>query len=234
MNIADILVLVIIAIYVFVGFKRGFVLSLFRLGSFLASLVLSYLFRPYLSAMMLKTPLFFSIKESIRKTLVEKMKMPEISIKTPNATDIVNGALEQVPLPELMKDGMKVSEASAASHPELFNTASLYDSMSTHVATMVVNTLSFIILLVGLMLVFFVVRLFLQKVMSLPVLKQADKLGGFAIGLVEGVFIVYVCFAVIMFLYSAGKAQGFVDQIAGSNFAWFFYKQNFLLQWLKI
>lgn len=229
MNSADIVVLGIVALFVIVGYIRGFVISIFRLGSFLASLVLAYMFRPTLAEYLMKTSLFGTVKEGVKGILIEKMPMPTLSLDPVSNSAAIDKAMQNIAFPEQLKGMMRIGEGVP-----IIDAASIYDAMSTRLATGIINTLSFIILIVGLMIVFTILRIILHRIMSLPVLKQADKLGGIGVGVIEGVFVVYVMFAFVLFLYSIGKMQLFVEQIDKSMFASLLYKNNLILNWLKM
>ncbi len=63
--IADIIVIAVVVVSVFLGYKSGFLKSLINVVSYIASIILSFLFYPILSDFLMDTPLYTFFVEKI-------------------------------------------------------------------------------------------------------------------------------------------------------------------------
>ena len=76
------------------------------------------------------------------------------------------------------------------------------------------------------------IKFVLQGIAKLPVFKQIDKLGGFALGAVEGLLTVYIVGAVLMLFSAAPYFKPVFESIEASIVAKFFYQNNFIINWM--
>ena len=72
----------------------------------------------------------------------------------------------------------------------------------------------------------------LKGITKLPVVKQIDKLGGFALGAVEGLLTVYIVFAILMLFNSSPSFRNVYETIEASKIARFFYENNFIVDFM--
>ena len=63
--IADVIVVAVVAVCIFLGYKAGFLRSLINVVSYIASIILSFLFYPILSGFLMETPLYTFFVEKI-------------------------------------------------------------------------------------------------------------------------------------------------------------------------
>ncbi len=63
--IADIIVIAVVVVSIFLGYKSGFLKSLINVVSYIASIILSFLFYPVLSDFLMDTPLYTFFVEKI-------------------------------------------------------------------------------------------------------------------------------------------------------------------------
>ncbi len=93
-------------------------------------------------------------------------------------------------------------------------------------ADIVLNAIVHIVVFIG---VFIAVRVLVSMtglVSKLPVIKQANELGGLALGLVEGLIAVWILFAVITAFGSTGWAADALASIGSNGFLSFIYDNN--------
>ena len=129
MNWTDITVIAIILIFALKGLKAGFIMSVFRLVSFFASAVLSVRFYPLLSAELLKTSLFTSIKSSILKNLLlqQKAQAPALDAQARQAASAA--IVDSLKLPGFMKEfiAQKLPNPSTLDEDSQFTVAQIID-----------------------------------------------------------------------------------------------------------
>lgn len=74
----------------------------------------------------------------------------------------------------------------------------------------------------------------LNMTARLPVIKQFNKVGGFLFGVLKGVLILYIVFAVLVLITPVLEPENAIIQSVNSSiFAVNFYKYNFIIQWIS-
>jgi len=136
-------------------------------------------------------------------------------------------------LPGFMKGMIKNSLLkSLPSLTELIDVSTIMDSLSDVLAHMIVDIISLIVMFVAVRVGLFVLERVLKGVTSLPIVKQADKAGGFILGALEGLLTVYIVFAILIMFSASPKFQGVFEAIESSTVAKVLYHNNFIVDWM--
>lgn len=160
--IIDIIIIMIIALSTFLGYRKGFInLSVNLLASIIALLVMLFLTTPITNLFINTT----SIDESIENIIIEKVN-EAIGSQT-NNNEIINELVIS------STEGMLEENAA---------------EISTTVIKFAVAILLFILVRVGLIFVSAIANL-LAKI---PVIKQMNEVGGIIYGLIRGVLAIYI------------------------------------------
>lgn len=160
--IIDIIIIMIIALSTFLGYRKGFInLSVNLLASIIALLVMLFLTTPITNLLINTT----SIDESIENIIIEKVN-EAIGSQT-NNNEIINELVIS------STEGMLEENAA---------------EISTTVIKFAVAILLFILVRVGLIFVSAIANL-LAKI---PVIKQMNEVGGIIYGLIRGVLAIYI------------------------------------------
>lgn len=218
--VVDIILFAVLAIAIFIGWKRGLVLSIFLLGSTIISIILASLLSPVVSAGLDKLGVADAMAPKF-SSYVEEAMLKEYS--QTGAMD-VEAAADSLPLPSFLSD--KVAENindSAADSIE-----SIAGKIGAEAADMVCTVISFAIVFVLVMILMQVIKKLLKIVVRLPIVNKVDKIGGLAIGLVQGLLFVLVVLLLVSALSSASFMQGPVEAIEGSTLTRFLYEGNFI------
>lgn len=229
MNWSDLLVIGIIAVFALIGFKNGFIFSVYRLASFLVSIILSIKLYPVLSKILMGTSLFTKIQKSIFKSLMlqQQASSPGVNnqVKEAGATAIVNN----LHLPSFMKDMVKSSMPNPTSFIDI---SSIVEYVSKRLAEYAISIISLILIYIIIRVALIFARFLLKEVAKLPVFMQIDKVGGIALGAVEGLMTVYIAFAFIMLFSAAPQFKGLFTALDTSVIANYFYQNNFIIKWI--
>ncbi|NLC67242.1 MAG: CvpA family protein, partial [Clostridiaceae bacterium] len=105
----------------------------------------------------------------------------------------------------------------------------IMESISEGLARVVIYIISMVLLFLAVRIAISIAKHLLEGIAKLPLLKQLDKLGGFAIGAVEGLLTVYVAFAILMLFNTVPSFKQIHDAIETSMIARFFYENNFII-----
>lgn len=229
MNWSDYVVLGLVLAFALIGLINGFVFSVFKIASFFLSIYISIKFYPVASELLAKTPLYDTVKASILKTLTAKGQEAMATTggqASGTAAETVIGGLG---LPGVFKKSLldKVPDPK-----ELVDFSSIMNSISNELAKMVMSVLGLILLYVLVRIAIMILGYLLKGITKLPVISQLDKLGGFALGIAEGVLTVYVLCAVLVLFSSAPWFGQISAAFDNSLLAGFFYQNNFIVNFM--
>ena len=170
--IADIIVILILAVCIFFGVKRGLTGVIVKLLSIVISLVLSLiLFKPVSAIIINHTDIYNNLTSTIENSLNSKDENAEETSTEPSI--ILDSINEQV---ETVKENKSIAEV-------------------------IINLIVIVVLFIIINIIMFFLKFIFGAIASLPIIKQLDKLGGFIYGLIEGLLIIYIVLAILSFVH---------------------------------
>lgn len=168
----DLIIIAIIALSIFIGYKQGLLKSLIKIVSFFIAIIVALtLYKPVSRAIINNT----SIDDNIKNVIVER-----INIDNRNEDEKQEDSIQN-------KIQNKVTGTTEVAIDETANIITI--------KIIEIATLLGIFLIVRIVLL--IITLITDLVSKLPVIKQANKLGGVIFGIVRGVIIVYTILAVV-------------------------------------
>lgn len=201
----DFVVVAVMALSAIYGFLKGFIKSIFGLLSTLVSAFLASQL-----AQMLAPTLSERITEVGMKSAFLTI-IPDVDLTgIPTTIESVTLALQEYGLPGWMVNTVaghitqQVENGAATAGEQLRET--IAEGMAQAVSLSFTHMLLFVILFFVLLAVMQIIMLLLDTVFKLPLLNMANRLGGMAMGLVQGALICgVVCVIVsLILLYTAG------------------------------
>jgi len=230
MNIFTLIILAILAISVWLGWKKGLVRTILSLCSMIISLVLVWFLFPHVSSVVEGfTPIRETVYEHVNGFLSEEV--PELLEQLPTAdTTAQNELIEKLPLPEELKE--KLSLNNKIDVYETLGVDNFVEYLSTTITNLLIQAAS---LLITLVIVFIAVHLLihvLDLVAKLPVLNVANKSGGAIAGLVLGYLIVQIIFLVITVFSGTGWGKSLMLQVNESTILTFLYNSSATIKML--
>lgn len=209
------------------GYRRGFVRVMFSLLSFVVASTLCSVLSPYVSAFLVqKTPLHGHIQSSCARIFQEQQQQMageaagQISEQPPGG-----GSFDM--LPDVMKDAL--AKGSQEKMAELVDASKMAEYIGGYLADVIIRGISFTLTF---LLVFFLLQLLihaLDLITKLPVLHAANKLGGAAAGLLEGLLVVWLGFFLVTLCIGNEMGNSLMGQIRDNTFLSFLYDNNILL-----
>ncbi len=220
MNTLDIILIAIILFCAINGMIKGFVKTLFGLTSTIVALVLTLLISPQVSGLIINNT---SFDQMIGEKTVELLKIENLmgDQDTDLEEVIVSGAIN---LP-----GNILRFLEKNNTPEIndkLEADGLGDYISGSIATMAVNAFVFLIVFLIVSLLLNAVVIVLDILTRLPIVKSMNKLGGFSVGLVIGILIVWVTTMSLSFIISIQATETLSELIENSIFTKLFYYNN--------
>ncbi len=224
LNVVDIIVLIFIALSIFMGIRKGFVMSLFDLLGLIVSFFIAKEYYHLINSFLINnTKLDQKIHEFISEKLVVMIKDLGETVSLEN---IFNG-FEQLPFDLKMMFNDLINNAGG---DVVGNTAVLSDKITA----IIMIFISFTIAILFSFLILFIIANAVNAVVKAPVLNLANKVLGGATGIVKSVLILYLIFALatplIMFSYKDSKIT---DKILESTSGEIFYENNIILNYLS-
>jgi len=225
MNWTDAAVLIIIVAFMIIGLKNGFLYSVFRLLSYVLSVIFAIKFYPVLSSMLQQTVIYTNIKTAVINGIVKQQADNVSAIKERTTQTIVDG----LKLPGFLKDSI----LEKVTNKDIFGVQKILDAVGSEIAMLVINILSVILIYVIIRFAPVFARVIIKTIARLPVFKQLDKTGGLVLGAIEGILVVYILCAVLILFSAFPKFASTIDSIQGSQFASYFYQNNFIVSWMS-
>lgn len=210
--IVDLIIIAVVLLFIFLGYKKGLTGSLIKLLSFAIAVVVALMFyKPLAKAIIDNTVIDDNIHSAIVETLNKNETVQSEENKKENTNLIQN-----------IEDNIK-KQADQAKNEIIEQTAN--EATQT-----VVYAGSLLVLFVGARIALMIVSIFVKQVTKLPIIKQVDKTGGIIYGLVEGIVIVYVVLAVISLLSVVISNNVVATAVEDSYIGSLLYNNNIILK----
>ena len=203
--IIDLIIVLIMLLFIFLGYKRGLVKVAFKLCTFFIAIIVAFVFyKPVAKLVIANT----NIDETIETAITRKI-LPE------GATETQEVDLSQ-DLPSII----------------LKNSSDTVQSISKSFTNTIIETACLLLIFIIVKIVLKFVTALADLIAKLPILKQFNKLGGTLYGIIEGLFIVFLGFAIIS-LIAPMLDSSVLDAINSSTLGSICYNNNLLLKIIK-
>lgn len=223
MNITliDGIIIGFIIIHMFLGWKKGLILSL---ANFFGIIVAFFLSRKF----------FVAFGELLNKNIIWVKGFEESMVIKINEsfasnsevfTDLSDGTfLKQLDLPEYLNIGI----GQMVRDLDLTQTESINTKLAEIIVQVIMNFISFVLLFILIILAIKFLALVLNMFFQLPILKGINKFGGLLMGFVIGQVFIYLFMTVMLLLEPMNLDFGIVSSIKESTLGLFYYNNNLL------
>ncbi|HHY83296.1 MAG TPA: CvpA family protein [Clostridiales bacterium] len=230
MNIIDIIVLIIMGISMVAGSYNGLITSAMHTISFFLSWVISVFLYPVITSMILST--FPKLMNVITLYTDGRALIPDVEDRLASIKNFspekIGTIVETANLPEPF-GRILVSDFSQS----LEGIKTVGEYFDSTMAMVIINICSFIILFLLVKLLFMIIVSVTKAVANLPVLRKFDALAGAGFGIVRGVFILYLVFALIPILLVLAPTDIMSEFLDGSKYANFFQNTNIFTNFVR-
>ena len=201
--ILDLIVIGIIIISTFLGYKRGLINVIFNLCAFLIALIITiFLYSPITNIVLENT----DFDEKIESAIIEN-----------GITEIDENSTEDSIIDKYVTQSVTNTKND------------MVESASTVIAQKVVGIIVAILLFIAVRIALIFAKVLINGIASLPIIKQLNKTGGLAYGLIMGIIIVYVILAVLFFIVSVNNNSTISNAIDTSYITKVLYSNNLIL-----
>lgn len=167
--ILDLIVILVIALFTFIGYKQGLIKVAIKIASFFIAIIIALvLFKPVSTLVINNTTIDDKIENAIIEKITPEGMKPEDKVETQN---LPSGIIK--------------------------NTNDSIKNIAETLTTKLIEICTILILYIVARIVLKFISALATLIEKIPILKQFNKLGGTVYGLVKGVLIVYVILAII-------------------------------------
>lgn len=212
--IVDLVILGILILCIFSGYRKGLTGSLLKIVSFLLAVIIAFvLFKPVSNFIISNTNWDENLEQGIRNTVMSDEKSQTTQGENQNAPsvliDYINNAVE---------------EAGDAAKEDIVN------ATARNVSITIINAGVWICLFIIARIILVFIKGLANLITKLPVIKQFDNLGGIIYGVLEALIIIYGILAIISFISPLVSNLGIISAIQKSFIGNIMYNNNLLLK----
>lgn len=208
--IVDLLIVAILGLFIFLGYKRGLIGVAFKMFSFVIAIVIAFILYKPISGYIIEhttwdDSLTSSIQEMIKGDSDQTINQEKVEA-TPNViSNYINSAVEKAVL------DAKSNVAQA---------------VSQDIAINIIRAATIIALFIIARIILFFLKALSDIIADLPIVKQFNDLGGIIYGVLEGILIIFVLLGIISLFFSH---TAITQAITTSSIGSILYNNNLLL-----
>ncbi len=206
--VIDLVLIIILAINIFLGYKKGLVNVIFNLCAFLVAMLITIiLYRPIAGIVINNTKLY----DNIRQTVLDKGILEKKDDVSQDSSDI--------------NKYIQVHTYNALTDVQSNSIEAVADSIAINTVNIIVSISLFVV--VRILLVF--AKTFAGALAELPIIKQFNKLGGVLYGAIVGLVLIYIILTIMFFVVSINGSYDITNAIDSSIITKYLYQNNIIL-----
>lgn len=226
MNWILLLVIAIIGIMGFVGYKKGLIKMVFSVASTIVALLVAMLFSPVVAGMMKNSETivsFFDEKISAIVDFTSEEAQEEMEGKQQSLIDAL-------PLPETFKE--TILENNTAENYVAMQAKNFEEYVCRQITNVIINAIAFVVTLLLAIVALAIACFALNLLAKLPLLKQVNATTGLAAGILEGLLIVWILFVILTMFAGSEFGSKALAMIAENSLLDFLYKNNLVSKFI--
>jgi uncharacterized membrane protein required for colicin V production len=205
--ILDVLVIVFLVFSAYTGYKKGLTTILISLIGFIIAIILAFMF-----------------KSSVANFIAEKTEVDTFMNQI--ITQGINNAIQS--------DASKESGDNNSFYMGLVKNMGVgetVDNLSNNVVKFILETAAFILIFLIVTTCAFIIQMMLNVVFDLPILSSINGIGGFGIGIILGLFKIFIALAIVSMIVP--MSDGLKEFIDSSTITKCLYNSNILMSILS-
>ena len=200
----DIITICILALSIFIGYKKGLIGVIFKIFTFFIALIITFvLYIPVSNYIIQNT----DIDEKIESSITQKFSFEGSNNENNETLNIQDYIMNYTS--DVANSGI--------------------ETISKQLAIMAIQFITAIGLFLITKLFLLIFRTISDVLSDLPLIKQFNEMGGLIYGLIKGMLIIYIILAIIYLLAPTMNNQNIIDVINGSFITNLLFEYNILL-----
>lgn len=229
MNWLSVLLLAIPVMCMFYGMQRGMVRTAFSVAAVIVSLMFGSFLSPYISEFFrTQVPVYDAVQGKCQEIITESLEM---KLEQQADTEKQNQFIEDLSLPDNLKEILIKNNNEEGYSRLLAETFGEY--LAHSIARIIVETISWMLAFAAVNILLNLISRVLDRIFSLPGLSFVNRVGGAALGVVRGVFIIWVIYLIIMLFWGAEWSKDAILKIMENRITGYLYQNNLLLEILS-
>ena len=228
MNILTIVVLAVIGLCAYGGYRQGFLRVAYSLAGWILVLCIVTFSSPYITAYLEENT---KIKENVQEKCVDYLENSgeeEIKEKAEENRDKASTCVNGIFLPDAVVENI-VNSAAEQTQEIILNTG-LYQDIAESVSQFILEGISFFAAFLFASVLVKSLAGVLDIVSRLTVVKDVNKALGVMAGGIKGLLIVWLAFYLLAICITSEAARGIFTYVEQSPVLLFLYENNLLLQ----
>ena len=213
--IIDIIIIALIALGVFFGYKKGLVGILIGVASLILSIILAFVLQGPVSEYLYSTPVGTSIESKVTEFVNDTLS-PE---NNENVDSEDNTKKENDFFSKVIQDAT--------------NSEDTVKEASKNITMFILKGITFIGIFILVRIICYILQMILNVVFDLPILHSVNKFGGMAINLVATLLKLWILLAAIQLISSVVAIDFITNLINQSYLTKLLYENNILLNILQ-
>ena len=214
--ILDIVIIAIMALSIFLGYRKGLVKIAVKLCAFLIAIIVSIVFYKPVSNIIINNTL---LDEKIESAIIENGSIKIEEDETQNEEQ----EKEQTNESFLENVQEYVDETITETQNELVRKA------AKEISGRLINIIVIVGLFIITRLILILLVLISDVITNIPIIKQFNKIGGILYGIIRGLLLIYAALAIVSLVVSISGNSNILQTIESSVLTEFMYESNILL-----
>ena len=208
------------------GFRRGLVRTAISMVSFLLIMILVSTVSPIINDIFVERT---GIKAQIEVCCAKALERVLPNGNEPDRSEQIS-MIEELPIPMLLKK--ELLENNNSTVYEALSVAVFHDYVTAFLASSIVRLLVYLISFFLALLALKVIVNILDLFANLPILGGVNRLGGFMLGIINGLLYLWIFFLIITVFSGTDLGGYLLREIAGDKILDYLYENNLLMQFL--
>ena len=232
----DLVLIFIILVNVFIGYKRGLIKVAFSIFAFLIALIATLILVKPISYLIINNT---QIDENIKLIIVKNNKFDSENQESKELENskIENNQEEQEneiePKKEQEENNTFIKKYVYGIISEKTNEAKnkAIESVADTVSIKIVEILTAIILYIGIRIIIIFLSFLSDTIAKIPIIKQFNEAGGIVYGLLKSIVIIYLLLTIIFIINSIKGSGPIGDAIENSYITKYLYNNNIIVSY---
>ena len=239
-NYVDIAIALIFLFMMIEGWIKGLVRSIIGIIGYIAAFIIAkFYYVDMAEFLMARFEWFRNLKDNISQSIMASFNgnaQLQAALESGSQADLSQAlenqeVLDQLDLPTMITE--KVS--TFAQSVDIAETQqSAVEGLAELVANGILYGISFMLVVMLVLLTVKLIGLILDGATEVPIIKQANKLGGLLFGTVKACFFVFLIMTTVVFIAPLTPEMNIIETINASTVGVYFYNNNILLILLDI
>lgn len=227
MGYLDYALIIIILICAGVGYNKGLIKMIYSLSSTIIGIFLAYFLYPQVSALLIKHTGLYNF---IMNKAIQALNLKELARNAVTSQDQMQ-VIQNLKIPSFLKK-ILIDDNNPVVY-NLLKATGVEEYIGGTIATIAINALAFLIVLLVVMILLNIIAQVLNLVSKLPVVHQLNKVGGLAIGLAQSVIFIWIVCILLSFVIALQGDEKLLLLVDQSPLVKIFYNNNLILKFIS-